>query len=48
MWRPQEDLAEEDEMRDPTWYPKGPHYNIYNRDDFERNESSRTMLEHNK
>ena len=29
MWRPQEDLREEDDMRDPDWYPKGTHYNIY-------------------
>jgi len=34
MWRPQEDLAEEDEMRDPNWYPKDTHYNIYNQKDF--------------
>jgi hypothetical protein len=30
MWRPQEDLDEEEEMRDPNWYPKNTHYNIYN------------------
>ena len=23
FWKPQEDLLEEDEMRDPNWYPKG-------------------------
>jgi len=30
MWRPQEDLREEDEMRDPNWYPKDTNFNIYN------------------
>lgn len=29
VWRPQQDLEDEDEMRDPNWYPKGTHYNIY-------------------
>lgn len=37
-WRPQEDLLEEDEMRDPNWYPKNTHYNIYNQRDFIRGE----------
>lgn len=30
MWRPQADLDEEEEMRDPNWYPKNTYYNIYN------------------
>lgn len=30
MWRPQADLDEEDDMRDPNWYPKNTYYNIYN------------------
>lgn len=37
-WRPQEDLLEEDEMRDPNWYPKETYFNIYNRPDFQRTE----------
>jgi hypothetical protein len=36
IWRPQEDLDKEDKMRDPEWYPKGTHYNVYNRKDFRR------------
>jgi hypothetical protein len=31
IWRPQEDLIEEEEMRDPNWYPKNTQFNIYNR-----------------
>lgn len=46
LWRPQEDLQEEDEMRDPNWYPKNTHYNIYNRKDFERSESGKVQREH--
>lgn len=45
IWRPQEDLIEEDEMRDPNWYPKGTYYNIYNRDEFQRTESGKTLRE---
>ena len=48
MWRPQEDLADEDAMRDPNWYPKDTHYNIYNRDDFERKNSGKDLREHGK
>ena len=33
-WRPQEDLIEEDEMRDANWYPKGTNFNIYNKGEF--------------
>ena len=47
-WRPQEDLKEEDEMRDPNWYPKGTHYNIYNKEDFQREENQKTLREHGK
>jgi hypothetical protein len=36
LWRPQEDLREEDQMRDPNWYPKDTYYNIYNKRDFKR------------
>ncbi len=36
MWKSQENLIEEDEMRDPNWYPKETYYNIYNREDFQR------------
>lgn len=45
MWRPQEDLAEEDAMRDPSWYPKDTHYNIYNQKDHSRPSQ---LLEHGK
>lgn len=34
--RPQEDLKEEDELRDPNWYPKDTYYNIYSKRDFKR------------
>lgn len=47
MWRPQEDLAEEDEMRDPNWYPKDTHYNIYNQKDFSRPAHYRHLRENN-
>ena len=33
IWKSQENLIEEDEMRDPNWYPKDTYYNIYNRED---------------
>lgn len=45
MWRPQEDLIEEDEMRDPNWYPKGTYYNIYNRGEFERGSELKPLRE---
>ena len=48
MWRPQEDLAEENAMRDPKWYPKDTHYNIYNKDDFERDASGKDLREYGK
>jgi hypothetical protein len=35
-------------MRDPEWYPKGTHYNIYNKPDFERSENSKALREHGK
>lgn len=47
MWRPQEDLDEEEEMRDPNWYPKNTHYNIYNKPDHSRDEAGK-HLEHPK
>lgn len=45
-WRPQEDLLEEEEMRDPNWYPKETYYNIYNRPDFERVDGQRNLKDH--
>lgn len=46
-WRPQEDLIEEDEMRDANWYPKGTNFNIYNKKDFEKPESAKALRETN-
>lgn len=46
IWRPQEDLLEEDEMRDPNWYPKETYYNIYNRKNFERGDEYKGKREH--
>jgi hypothetical protein len=46
-WRPQEDLIEEEEMRDPNWYPKNTYFNIYNREDFSRGDSTKAVKEHN-
>jgi hypothetical protein len=46
-WRPQEDLREEDEMRDPNWYPRNTHYNIYNKEDHKRGDSGH-LVEHGK
>jgi len=46
MWRPQEDLLEEDQMRDPNWYPKDTHYNIYNQKDFKRENQGKALKEH--
>jgi len=45
MWRPQEDLREEEEMRDPEWYPKNTHYNIYQKPDFQRGEQGKALRE---
>jgi hypothetical protein len=45
MWRPQEDLLEEDQMRDPDWYPKDTYYNIYQKDDFNRREDAKRVVE---
>lgn len=33
LWRPQNDLQEEDEMKNPDWYPKDTLYNVYQRKD---------------
>ena len=41
LWRPQEDLKEWDEMRDPDWVPE-TRYNVYNRPDFKRDNSGNT------
>jgi hypothetical protein len=38
-WRPQSDQKEEDEMRDPNWYPKNTPYNVYNRKDFSKDKT---------
>ena len=46
MWRPQEDLMEEDEMRDPEWYPKDTHYNVYNQKNFRRQDQNNQSREH--
>lgn len=36
IWRPQEDMIRDNEMRDPDWYPKGTHENLYNRKDYSK------------
>lgn len=46
IWRPQQDLMEEDEMRDPNWYPKDTYYNIYNKKDFKRENTYKNLKEH--
>lgn len=46
-WRPQQDLREEDEMRDPNWYPKETRYNIYNRKDFQQSSVFMPQKENN-
>jgi hypothetical protein len=46
MWKSQENLIEEDEMRDPNWYPKDTYYNIYNREDHKRPEHAKALREH--
>jgi len=46
MYRPQVDLQDEDEMRDPNWYPKDTHYNIYNQSGFEREQDKKQLREH--
>jgi hypothetical protein len=46
-WRPQEDLLEEEEMRDPNWYPKDTYYNIYNQPSFEREDQHKVQRDHN-
>jgi hypothetical protein len=46
LWRPQEDLAEEDQMRDPNWYPKDTYFNIYNKGDFSRESKHKSLHEH--
>lgn len=46
IWKSQENLIEEDEMRDPNWYPKDTYYNIYNKPDHERQEGHKVLKEH--
>jgi len=46
LWRPQEDLKEEDQFRDPNWYPKDTQFNIYNQKSFERESSGKVHREH--
>ncbi len=45
IWRPQEDLIEEDEMRDPNWFPKETYYNIYNKDGHDRPAATKALKE---
>lgn len=45
IWKSQENLIEEDEMRDPNWFPKDTYYNIYNRDDFQRQDKNKVLRE---
>lgn len=33
-------------MRDPNWYPKNTQYNVYNREDFDREEKGKAQREH--
>ncbi len=44
-WRPQEDLIEEEEMRDPNWYPKNTAFNVYNREEFQRSDETKASRE---
>ena len=46
LWKPQEDLLQDEEMRDPNWYPKNTQFNVYNRKDFVRPETGKTGREH--
>jgi hypothetical protein len=46
LWRPQEDLEEEDSFRDPNWFPKDSYYNIYNQQDFKREVDHKHLKEH--
>ena len=42
LWRPQEDLKRDEEMRDPNWYPKDTIFNVYNQPDFKKKEQTPT------
>ncbi len=42
IWRPQQDLKRDEEMRDPNWYPKDTHQNIYNKKDWKGKSSTLT------
>jgi hypothetical protein len=39
-WKPQVDLREEEEMRDPDWTPQNVTNNIYNKQNFKGSKSS--------
>merc|ERR1711976_459208 len=39
LWRPQSDLQEDDEMKDPNWYPRETHFNVYGRADHKQGRS---------
>jgi len=39
-------LLEEEEMRDPEWYPKNTYTNIYNRPDHDRAAGAKALREH--
>lgn len=46
-WKPQEDLIEEEAMRDPNWYPKNTAFNVYNREGYTRDDSTKALRENN-
>jgi len=46
-FKPQQDLMEEDEMRDPNWFPKDTRYNIYNQKNFEKEAVHKSLRENN-
>jgi len=46
LWKPQEDLLQDEEMRDPNWYPKNTMFNVYNRKDFVRSVTGKDGREH--
>lgn len=35
LWKSQDQLNEELQMRNPNWYPKSTQYNIYNQESFD-------------
>ena len=46
LWRPQEDLREEEQFRDPNWYPKDTHFNIYQKENFVREDAKKGIKEY--